>query len=275
MRYPAAASPPITVGPVQPTLGWAATPTGLSTTTRSSSSWITAIPGTGSATTASPAEAGGSGSDTSSQAPAHTRSDLPTVRWSTVTAPAVARSAALVRDRPKRRARAESTRSPSRPSGTGSERTSDIVIGSCRVLGRLRRSSPVLGLVALGLVVLGLVTGHAGSVDADAPESHHGEQDRCTDDGRVGDVENGIVRQLQEVHHVSTTGPRSPEHAVGQVAQRSAEQQPQRQRPASAAQASSGDHDEQDYSTGDHRQDPGRSGGDREGSAGVTDQVEL
>src|SRR5450759_1244336 len=208
MRYPAAASPPITVGPVQPTLGWAATPTGLSTTTRSSSSWITAIPGTGSATTASPAEAGGSGSDTSSQAPAHTRSDLPTVRWSTVTAPAVARSAALVRDRPKRRARAESTRSPSRPSGTDSERTSDILTCSWRVLGRR-----LCGRRLLREMLLGGVARHAGSLDTDAAEGQHGDEDRCADDGRVGDVEDGIVRQLQEVHHVSAAGSGSPEHA--------------------------------------------------------------
>ena len=37
-RCPAAASPPVTVGPSQPGLGWAATPTGLSTTIRSASS---------------------------------------------------------------------------------------------------------------------------------------------------------------------------------------------------------------------------------------------
>ena len=37
-RWPAAASPPVTVGPSQPGLGCAATPTGLSTTSRSASS---------------------------------------------------------------------------------------------------------------------------------------------------------------------------------------------------------------------------------------------
>ena len=50
MRYPAAARPPITVVPVQPGLGWAATPTGLTITTMSSSSWTISMPSTGSAT---------------------------------------------------------------------------------------------------------------------------------------------------------------------------------------------------------------------------------
>ena len=46
-RTPIAASPPSTVGPVQPGLGCAATPTGLSTTTMSSSSYRTPGPSTG------------------------------------------------------------------------------------------------------------------------------------------------------------------------------------------------------------------------------------
>ena len=37
IRKPAAASPPSTVGPCQPTVAWAATPAGLSTATMSSS----------------------------------------------------------------------------------------------------------------------------------------------------------------------------------------------------------------------------------------------
>src|SRR5680860_822674 len=263
MRYPAAASPPITVGPVQPTLGWAATPTGLSTTTRSSSSWMIAMPGMGSAITASPREECGSGSATSSQAPAWTRSDLPTRRWSMVTEPAVARSAALVRVSPKRRARAASTRSPSRPSGTGRARTSAIVGCFCRALGWL------LGRLRLGGLVLGDVLNHAGSVDIDTPKGQQGDQDRRADDRRVANVEDREARQLQEVHNVPTAGSGSPEHAVGQVAQRAAEQESQCQCPTPAAQASCGEHDEHDNGTGDNRQDPRRSCKDGEGGAGV------
>ena len=42
IRIPGAARWPSTVGPVQPTLGCAATPTGLSTTTKASSSYTIA-----------------------------------------------------------------------------------------------------------------------------------------------------------------------------------------------------------------------------------------
>ena len=45
IRKPAATRCPSTVGPLQPTLGWAATPTGLSTTTMSSSSYTIVRPG--------------------------------------------------------------------------------------------------------------------------------------------------------------------------------------------------------------------------------------
>jgi hypothetical protein len=63
--------------------------------------------------------AGGAGISTSIQEPAITRSDFPTAEPSTVTLPSAASSAALVRENPNIRAMAASTRSPSRPSGTG------------------------------------------------------------------------------------------------------------------------------------------------------------
>ncbi len=126
MRYPAAARPPMTVGPLQPGEGWAATPTGLAITTTSSSSCTISMPSTGSATTRT--GAGACGISTSSQAPPCTRSDLPTTDPSTVTFPAAASSAALVREKPNMREMAASTRSPSRPSGTGRVRISGIVL---------------------------------------------------------------------------------------------------------------------------------------------------
>src|SRR6476620_3593256 len=221
----------MTVGPVQPTLGWAATPTGLSTTTRSSSSWMTVMPGTGSATTASAGAASGSGRATSSQAPATTRSDLPTAFWSRVTAPSAARSAALVRDRPKSRARAASTRSPSRPSGTGSARTSDIAL--CPAGG-----------------VPGLALRGALPVDADAAQGEQGDQDGRGHHRRVGDVEDRPVRQLQEVHDVPAAGPGRAHHPVGEVAQRAAEQQAEGPGPPPAAEAAAGGHDDRDDAAG-------------------------
>ena len=74
IRKPAATRWPTTVGPVQPGLGCAATPTGLSTTTMSSSSWTIAMPSTTSGTRATGFTAAGMA--TSSMAPDSTRSDL-------------------------------------------------------------------------------------------------------------------------------------------------------------------------------------------------------
>src|SRR5690606_5594440 len=72
--------------------------------------------------------AGGSGRVTSSQPPATSRSDFPSARPSRRTPPDSAISAARVRDRPRSRASAASTRSPASPSGTGSDRVSGIVV---------------------------------------------------------------------------------------------------------------------------------------------------
>ena len=68
------------------------------------------------------------GISTSSQAPPRTRSDLPTTVPSTSTLPAAASSAAFVREKPNMREMAASTRSPSRPSGTGRVRISGRVL---------------------------------------------------------------------------------------------------------------------------------------------------
>src|SRR5690625_3434755 len=92
----------------------------------SSSSWTISMPGTGSGGAA--AALGGSGRVTSSQPPATRRSDLPRGRPSRRTPPDSASSAARVRESPSNRASAASTRSPARPSGTGRERVSAIVL---------------------------------------------------------------------------------------------------------------------------------------------------
>ena len=113
----------MTVGPVQPGLGWAATPTGLSTTTRSSSSIDDAQAGDGLGHDRDlPVRAAGI-DDLEPRARVQTgRSCRPGVP-SRVTCPSDARSAARVRLSPNILARPASTRSPSRPSGTGSARS--------------------------------------------------------------------------------------------------------------------------------------------------------
>src|SRR5258708_21421371 len=85
MLKPAPARCPITVGPVQPGDGCAATPTGLSTTMISSSSYTIRRLSTVSGTTVT--WVGGAGSSTSSSTPAATRDDFGAGTPSTVTKP--------------------------------------------------------------------------------------------------------------------------------------------------------------------------------------------
>src|SRR6476661_5020380 len=95
-----------------------------------------------------------SGISTSSQPLAARRSDLPSSLPSRCTPPAAAISAARVRDRPSSRDNAASTRSPTRPSGTGIARVSGILLG---LTGRRGALGPGLDLgLDVGLV-LGLV----------------------------------------------------------------------------------------------------------------------
>src|SRR6478609_4569232 len=170
MRYPAAASPDTTSGPLHPTLGWAATPTGLSTTTMSSSSWTMDMPGTGSAMICRLGLSAGRGSETSSIEPAESRSDLTTDLPSSTTWPSAARSAALVRETPKSLATPASTRSPSRPSGTSTVRTSGMVASRVAHVARLGRAGRVVVrsrhvvLAVPGGLVGGVVGGVAGGL---------------------------------------------------------------------------------------------------------------
>src|SRR5918994_2792535 len=183
IRKPAPARWDSTSGPSQPRLGWAATPTGLSTTTMSASSCTIRTPATIWGTMAA---AGRSSSSTSSMAPELTRSDLTTVAPSTRTRPWLISSVAQVRDRPSIRAIAASTRSPSRPSGTRTTRAS--------------------------------VTSGLGPVQPDvADHGQHHDQDGGSGDAHVGHVEDRPLRQLQEVDHVAAERTGRPEEPVGQV----------------------------------------------------------
>src|ERR1700728_2664253 len=71
--WPAPSSPSSTVGPVQPGVGWTATPGGLSTTTMSLSSYTTSRPGTDRGTGAVDT---GAGSVSASHSPPGTRADF-------------------------------------------------------------------------------------------------------------------------------------------------------------------------------------------------------
>src|SRR5437762_14356053 len=120
---PIAASPPVTVGPVQPGLGCAATPTGLSTTTMSSSLYTMVMPSTRCGGTTG-ASTGGGGSVTSSQAPALTLSARGRGYPSTIASPASTSAEAAARDSPNNRDTTWTRRMASNPSGTGRARRS-------------------------------------------------------------------------------------------------------------------------------------------------------
>src|SRR5450830_361902 len=242
IRYPAAARAPTTVGPVQPGEGCAATPTGLSTTTRSSSSWTMRRPGTGSGGVCSTGAAG-PGSSTSSHPPATSRSDFPSSRPSSVTWPSAASSAARVRDRPNRRARPASTRSPSRPSGTGSERSSNILV-DCFVLSG----------------------GGAVAVDGDVDGRNQDEEDGAGHDPDVRDVPDEPAVVVDEVEHLAARHTGRPEQSVRQVAERRG--------PGTRAQSARDPDDCDDDGERDQGEDPRRSGGEGEGSPGIADQVQ-
>src|SRR5437762_9126606 len=123
---PIAARPPMTVGPVQPGLGCAATPTGLSTTTMSSSRYTIVMPSTRCGGTTG-ASTGGGGRVTSSQAPALTLSARGRGYPSTIASPASTSADAAARDSPNRRETTWSRRIPSNPSGTARARRSRSV----------------------------------------------------------------------------------------------------------------------------------------------------
>src|SRR3954452_14539485 len=229
-----AARPPMTVVPVQPGLACAATPTGFSTTTMSSSAYTTARPSTGRAsTTGGPA---GAGSVTSSQSPALTLSDLGRGMPSTSASPDSATAAAAVRDSPNSREMAWSSRSPSRPSGTGTERRS----ATCGVW----HSHRVVAVPGTGAVhpPPGQLEQH-GETDPDAQR-------------RVGHVEHRKalpvgVEDTDEVDDVPHERSGRPEDPVGEVPQGAAEHQPEGQPPRHRPQFARGPADPGHHGQGD------------------------
>src|SRR4051794_5152198 len=253
----------MTVGPDHPGLGWAGTPTGLTITTTSSSSCTISMPSTGSATTCT--GAGACGISTSSQAPPLTRSDFPTTDPSTMTFPAAASSAALVLEKPNMREMAASTRSPSRPSGTGRVRISGTVLTR-----RVCRTGPTASYVRpAGSVLVD------GAVRVEPPERQQHDQEAAAHDRRVGQVEDGESLGRDEVDDGALEDAGRAEDAVGEVAEGAAEQQAEGDRPGQAVELAGEPRDHHDHGRRDHGEDHGERLAEAEGRARVADRLQL
>ena len=172
---------------------------------------------------------------------------------STVTFPAAASSAALVREKPNMRAMAASTRSPSRPSGTGRVRISGIVL-TRRVCRTARTARPSRRGRRSGRS-RGRVSPCGRSRPGRAPEGQQHDQDAAADDRRVGEVEDREVLGRDEVHDRALEDAGRTEDPVGEVAERTAEQQAERDRPGQAVELAGEPGDHHDHRRRDHRED--------------------
>ena len=150
-----------------------------------------------------------------------------------------------MRERPKTRATAASSRRPSRPVGNGEgapvarhrhQRPSRRP--GCGAL--VARSRPAAGAVAIGAGLSDEVT---------APITMR----------RVGEVEDRPVGQVDPVDDVPAQRTRVAEQPVAQVAERAAEQQPEADRPAAGAQPPRGGDDERRRPRGHQREDDRRA----------------
>ena len=228
IRNPAAARCPTTVGPLQPGLGCTATPTGLSMTTSASSSCRIVMPSTTSGTTATGST--GAGMDTSSIAPDSTRWDFAGAWPSTLTFPAATRSAARVRENPNMRARAVSTRSPARPSGTVTVRWScpaSLAGGASRDRRTHCSSGGRRPLRRAWVRVPSRATPRAACtmMNAAATLMH-----------MSATLKIGQCGSCDEVDDVASHRTRRTEDPVGEVAENAGEQEAEPQRPADARQ---------------------------------------
>ena len=224
-------------------------PTGLSSTTIDSSSWMIRIPSTSSGSTASGSAT--AGMVTSSRAPACTRSLLPASCPSTSTWPSAMRAAARVRERPNMRAMRGVDPLPGQALGDGDD-------ALLRRAGHDR--SPRLA---------------AGAGDADAPPGLDDDQHDGHVDEHVGDVEDRPVRQRQEVDDVTAQHARRAEDPVGQVAADAGQQQAESDRPGAVAEPTAEPDHHAGGDQGDHRQHQRvrRTGAER--GARVAHQVEA
>src|SRR5665647_2796867 len=169
---------------------------------------------------------------TSRVPPAFRRSAFATALPSSSTSPAAAISPARVRETPSIRERAVSTRSPTRPSGTGSSRASAIVFsGGLRLLGGRDRAGRV----------------RPRPVRLETEYRERRDPDGGAHDRDVREVADEEARVVDEVHHVPAAEARIAEESVHQVAGRTAEQEPEHDRPpAGADRARNADHHHHD-----------------------------
>src|ERR1700754_4377493 len=189
------------------------------------------MPCTGSATTTGPVTGGGS--VTSSQEPALTLSDLGRGKPSTRASPDSTRVAAAVRDNPKSRDTAWSSRIPSSPSGTGRLRLVTeppgrglVAVAPARTAGASRARSRRFSLLAYDPATVALTAG----------EFQQNREDHAHREATVRDVENGKFlpvrgERADHVDHMTAERARRTEQPIGQVPQGPAEHHPERDRP--------------------------------------------
>jgi hypothetical protein len=101
--------------------------------------------------------------------------------------------------------------------------------------------------------------------DADSAENH----------GHVGDIEDGPIGQLQEIHHVPAGEAGRPEQSVDQVPADPGCHETEADRPSAMAQPGHHrDHQEGQDRHGQQGEDPGRALPDREGRPRISDEIE-
>ena len=290
---PAPSSPSSTVGPVQPGVGWAATPGGLSTTTMSESSYTTSRPGTVRGTGAVDT---GAGSVTSSHSPAGTRSDLAAVRPPISTWPVGDQFRGARPGQPehpgqrgvdpltvqpvghRHPALARPGHGVPSPDGRGAAGRSgpDALPSWPRSAARRLAdraplpwpgppASPPAALPPAGPAAWcrrpSREIPRAASSTASTPP-HTMQESATLNTGQCGSSIQSTTCAAQEA--------RRPEEPVPQVPGRPAEQQPERDRPGNAAQPPGGAQDGHDDAEGDQGEDDGDRGADAERGAAVT-----
>ena len=92
---------------------------------------------------------------------------------------------------------------------------------------------------------------------------------------KIGQVLAVRVEEADHVDHVPEERAGCPEDPVGEVAERTAEHQAQRDRPGQRAQPGGHPTDPADHPDGDQRKDPGVVGAEAEGRPAVADQGEV
>src|SRR2546421_9064461 len=115
-------------------------------------------------------------------------------------------------------------------------------------------------LVATGRAGLPRLT---GAVDATTGDRQQPDEDGGADDGDVRDVADEPPVVVEEVNDVTAPQTGLPDQPVGEVSQRTAEEQAEGPRPAGRPEAAADPDDDDEDDDGDDRQHPGVAGADR------------